>query len=123
MIGDGLDRSKPLFRIDNVEGFLSFRSSSSVSIDLVRYSDSLLPRRSLGWIDVHYPCDEHIKVQIRISGPREYHSVFYHELFRDALFGVLDISRDETYEMSFFEITETVVFSQSRDREGRSDRI
>ena len=64
----------------------AFKSDSSISFLLGRcgdvinladgYSFDTGPRgvfNVIGWLDVHHPCEAHIKAQLRVLLPEEYH--------------------------------------------------
>jgi hypothetical protein len=100
-----------------------FKTASSISFSLERYSKSLCPTRKIGWMDVHYPCQGHIKVQLRISLPNEYHTPKkLGKIVADVL-AATGIPADETYEAVLFAGEEPISIVQSMNREGITDRI
>ena len=111
------------FRMLDITVWPAFSSHSSRSFRLERNSNSLCPTRQLGWIDLHHPCDGHIKTQIRVCLPQEYHEF---EKMREIVRLVLEqtgIAADETYEARFVSVDAATELVQSRDRHGYSDRI
>src|SRR5262249_1737678 len=92
-----------------------FRSGSTVSFSLGTRGDSLkladmdepfvcgpgLVFTVVGWADVHHSCDGHIKTQIRVCLPEEYHRWERMKELVDQLFAVLEIPGDETFEAHF----------------------
>lgn len=77
----------PEFVVLDLIASFAFKSSTSISFDLGRYGDTLSlpddgislpvgPRgvfRTMGWIDVHHPCEREGTAKLRICLPREYH--------------------------------------------------
>ncbi len=79
-----------------------------------------------GYVDVHYPCHEHVKVQIRIILPKALIQSYDHKIrgsFFDAIATALGIPRDETYEMQFSEAEGGVIYGNRTNRDGISDGI
>jgi len=76
-----------------------------------------------GWIDVHFPCNGHIKVQIRGALPKECLEPSWISQFVPAFLDYLGIAQDETYEAIFFWPTGSIAVSQPVDRTGLTDRI
>jgi hypothetical protein len=116
---------------------LEFKSESSLSFKLGTKGDTLLlPGMEepwvtgpgiiftlIGWVDIHYPCEEHVKAQLRICLPDKYHE---HERMRDLvqqLFERLGIPADETYEAHFVAASRQTGIEQLRDRHGMTDRL
>ena len=76
-----------------------------------------------GWVDVHYPCHGHVKVQIRGAFPADQLDyAIIHELIVGLLLK-LAIPQNETYEALFFRPTDGTVISQPVNTEGKTDRI
>jgi hypothetical protein len=120
---------------------VEFKSPSSISFDIGRLSNTLrLPADEddkevvfsgerpfvftvIGWIDVHHPCDGHIKTQLRIRIPAKYHLVEQMKSIIQRVFEVLDIPLDETYEAVFFTCDRITGIEQATNREGMTDRL
>ena len=103
--------AKDGFKVLDMQARLGFKTKTSISYKLERYSASLCPRRQLGWIDVHYPTEEDIKVQIRVCLPSEYHT---HEKMKpmiDALLEALVIPSDESCEAAVFATSAVVLIA------------
>jgi hypothetical protein len=91
-----------IFSLLDLTARFKFKTASSVSFSLERHSKSLCPTRQVGWIDVHYPCQNHIKLQIRISLPAEYHAADKLKTIVAEVFAATQIPADETYEALLF---------------------
>lgn len=102
---------------------LSFRTESSLSFSLERHSKSLLPTRQIGWVDLHYPCDGHIKLQLRISLPSEYHTADSFRAVVAAVIAAAGVPADETYDAVLFGAAGVMQMVQSVNREGVTDRV
>lgn len=76
-----------------------------------------------GWVDVHYPCQSHIKLQIRGALPEEYLTASKIKEVVSTIQKFLEIPTDETFEAVFFKPAKIVQMSKSTDRQGQSDRI
>jgi hypothetical protein len=76
-----------------------------------------------GWVDVHFPCDGHIRVRIRGALPDEYLEPSRIRTLVSALLDQLKIQRDETCEATFFKPTKIIEMGKSVNRDGMSDRI
>jgi len=114
---------KDTFNVLDLTAVFDFKTDSSVSFTLERYSRSLLPTRMMGWIDLHHPCAGHIKLRVRIALPAEYHTPEkLREIARAAL-DALGVPPDETWEADLCAVTATTVMAQPVDREGFTDRL
>jgi hypothetical protein len=102
-----------IFNLLDLTARFKFKTASSVSFSLERYSKSLCPTRQVGWIDVHYPCENHVKLQIRISLPSEYHNPQKLKTIIAEVFAATEIPADETYEALLF--TESEPMSMARN--------
>jgi hypothetical protein len=111
------------FSLLDLTARFNFKSASSVSFSLERHSKSLLPARQIGWIDVHYHCQGHIKLQMRISLPSEYHAPEKLRAIVAAVVAATEVPADETYEALLFAASESMVMEQPLNREGITDRI
>lgn len=76
-----------------------------------------------GWVDVHYPCQGHIKARIRGALPDTFLEAPKVQQFVAHLLRHLRINEDETYEATFFKATKVVELGKSVNREGTKDRI
>jgi hypothetical protein len=80
----------------------------------------------VGWVDLHYPCDGHIKAQVRIGLPPQRAAALEWTDMRDAveaIFAALGVPHDETYEAHFCGAEHQKSTAQPRDRHGMSDRL
>lgn len=99
----------------------AFKSPGSISFNLAKREDGTL--YILGWLDVHYPRESHIKVQLRVVLPA---AQYTWEQMRDAvrqMFSALGIPADETYEATFVHGEEQIRIDQATDRNGMTDRL
>lgn len=109
--------AQPLaFSVTGLELSCSFRTETSISFVIGGTYGK-------GWIDVHYPCAGHLKVQIRGALPehvldRSKVLALIHELLDH-----LKIPRDETFDALFFEPVGIIGIQQTTNREGMTDRI
>jgi hypothetical protein len=78
---------------------------------------------SCGWVDVHFPCEGHIKVRIRGALPDDYLDASGVQQFVSELLRQLKIQKDETYEATFFKPTKVIEMGKSVNRDGMTDRI
>lgn len=92
----------------------STQTSASFSIRVAGYR---------GWIDVHFPCEGHIKVWIRGALPEECLEASWVSQFIPAFMGQLKIPEDETYEAEFFKPASGIHMAQPVNREGMTDRL
>lgn len=116
---------------------LEFKSESSLSFRLGTKGDALqlsgmdepwvtgpgMIFTVLGWVDIHHPCEGHIKAQLRVCLPEKY---LEWEPMRDLvhqLFDLLRIPADETYEADFVAASKQVGIEQATDRHGMTDRL
>jgi hypothetical protein len=130
------------FRVLDLSARFAFRSATSISFDLGRYSDTLrLPSggpfggdfvmkvgpggvfKVTGRVDVHHSCEGHIRAQLHVVLPAEYHSF---ERMRELVATVLEavgIASDETFEALFVSPEQQTACENATEREGRSDRM
>jgi hypothetical protein len=101
----------------------AFKSQSSISFDLGRWSHSRFTFTHVGWIDAHHPCDGHIKTQLRIRIPAKYHVCDQMKSIIHLLFEALAIPSDETYETAFFYSDLVHGVENATNREGVTDRL
>ena len=130
------------FQVLDLSARFTFRSATSISFDLGRNSDTLVlpgggflgedfvmnvgPGRAFyvtGRVDVHHPCEGHIKTQLHIVLPPEYNSSERMKEFIAIVFEALDIPSDETYEVLFVSPEQQTGYENATDREGMSDRM
>ena len=104
------------FSIMTAELTCTFCTPASVSFSLKQGS-------SRGWVDVHYPCEGHIKAQIRGALPDGFLEGSKVRQFVTDLLRHLRIKEDETYEATFFKPTRVVELGKSKNREVTTDRI
>ena len=114
---------KDSFRVLDLTARFSFKTESSISFSLERHSKGLLPTRQIGWIDLHYPCDGHIKVQVRISLPSEYHADDKFRAIVTAIFAAVSVPVDETWDAVLFETRGVMETGQPVNRDGLTDRL
>ena len=114
-------RRSPEIIILDLTARFDFKTRDSISFLLMRADE---PRfNQVGWIDVHHPCDHHIKVQIKGSLSQEYIEEDKLETIITSLFDALEIPQDETYEASFACSSGGMSLSRYIDRNGQSDRM
>ena len=123
------------FRLLDLTASFAFKTPSSVSFDLGKYGDVLnlsdgpiaIGPRSvfnvIGHVDVHYPCEGHIKAQVRFLLPLEYQDDDRMVRLVEQLFADLEIPGDETFEACFLPYGQTASLVQDTDRDGVSDSI
>jgi hypothetical protein len=76
-----------------------------------------------GWIDVHFPCEGHIKARILAALPDEFLEVSKIREIVPEILNRLKIQPNETYEATFFKPTHVIELAQPVNREGVTDRI
>ena len=76
-----------------------------------------------GRVDVHHPCEGHIKTQFQVVLPAEYHPFERMQEFVATVFEALDIPSDETFEALFVSPEQQTGYENATDREGMSDRM
>ncbi len=114
-----------------------FKSPGSVSFDLGTEGDTLDfpsdgvsipvgPRgvfNVIGWVDVHHPCEGHIKARLRVLLPARYHQWEQMKELVGRMFSALGIPADETYEADFVSADRQTGIEQATDRNGLTDRL
>jgi hypothetical protein len=99
----------------------AFKSEGSISFDLGFNDEGFCV---IGFVDLHYPCEGHIKVHLRVGVPPQHYREASDRLaFVRQLFGALAIPADETYEATFVDATESNAVVQPVDRAGMTDRF
>ena len=115
---------KDYFRVLNLVACLKYKTRGSISFSIGRFSLGNCVAGGCGWLDVHCPCDGHIKVQIRLMLPDEYYEQDKFKAIIDSVFEALEIPRDETYEVRGHKYALGGIYDvQPCDREGYSDRM
>jgi hypothetical protein len=116
---------------------LKFKSASSLSFQLGTKGDTLqLPDMDepwvmgpglvftvMGWVDVHHPCEGHIKTRLRVCLPERYFEWQRMRDFVQRVFEQLGIPADETYEADFVAASKQMGIEQATDRHGMTDRL
>ncbi|HEX8912516.1 MAG TPA: hypothetical protein VF796_09155 [Humisphaera sp.] len=110
-----------------------FKSASSVSFHLatpselpfMKAADASIPSAFdvVGWVDVHHPCDGHIKARLRIALPAKYRVEDRKLEVVQLIFAILHIPFDETFEATFLTTDQQSVLERFRDRRGNVDRL
>lgn len=111
-----------------------FRSASSISFHLGRHGSVLavddatfdVPDSGVfnivGSLDVHHPCEGHIKAYVRVVLPSQYHRFEHMKHLIDEAFARLEIPANETFHMEFIVPATETCMTQPVDRDGFSDR-
>src|SRR4029079_11451438 len=86
------------FTVLDLLASFAFKSSGSVSFDLGTDCGVF---KLVGWVDVHHPCEGHIKARFRVLLPARYHGPEQMRDFVQQMFSALGIPADETYEVEF----------------------
>ncbi len=128
------------FDILDLQARFVFKTDTSISFDIGRWSNTLrIPRavgggerglvqdtpfvfNVIGWIDVHHPCDGHIRTYLRIRMPEEYHALERVKSIVATIFKALDIPLDETYEATAFDSDNVIAVVQPKDRNGMTEQ-
>lgn len=118
-----LARGNDAFTLLGLTARVAFKSPSSVSFDLGRWSHSRFSFTHAGWIDVHHPCNGHIKTQLRINIPVKYQVFDQMKSIIHLAFNALAIPLDETYEALFFASDRQTSIEEATNREGMTDRL
>jgi hypothetical protein len=107
------------FDVLDLRARFAFKTATSISFDLGRWSNTLrLPAGEgeervwsldrpfvftvIGWIDAHHPCDACIKAQLRVCIPTEYHESPRMQTIVKAICDALSIPPEEHCESKFF---------------------
>ncbi len=105
------------FEFGKLRMFGSFASQTSASFDVQ------IGCSRLGWIDVHFPCEGHIKARVKGALPADYLAPNKIQELLHRVFVELKIALEETYVAEFFTVTNQIQIQQPTNREGYSDRI
>jgi hypothetical protein len=125
------------FQLHDLVAKFEFKSATSISFALGRYSDTLkLPDSNfamkvgprgvftrVGRVDVHHPCEGHIKAQLNVVLPTEYHEFERMQGLVKSVFEALGIQPDETFETLFVTPEKQTEYENATDREGMTDRM
>jgi len=121
------------FPVLDLIGRYAFKTRASISFHLGKYSEELVLGDGstlsvphfivLGWIDVHHPCDHHIKTQLLCSLPAGYNAREKQKAIVETLLAALGIPADETYEAKLFHAEQVTLIEQTTDRDGMTDRL
>jgi hypothetical protein len=110
---------KLLFEVGSLRFAYAFHTETSLSLTV----QSAASQFTRGWIDVHYPCREQIKVQFRGAlAEADLNPATIREII-GALILRLEIPSGETYEANFFKASSQIQMAQSTGEEGMTDRI
>ena len=105
--------------VNGIELAFSFHTETSISLS-ARSPGSQFAK---GWIDVHYPCSGHIKLQIRGALAEADLTGMTIKLIVESLMAQLSVSKEETFNAVFFSASKQMQMSQSTDADGMTDRI
>lgn len=124
------------FPVLDLIAMFRFKSPGSISFDLGTRSDTLVSDEGVsfpvgpggvfkvaGSVDVHYPCEDHIKVRMCVPLPARYHQWERMNALVERMLAVLTIPADETYEAHFVSADRHASIEQPVDRHGMTDRI
>jgi hypothetical protein len=78
---------------------------------------------NIGAVQVHHPCDGHIKARIYVQLPKEYRDHHTLDRLRSQAFRALNIPLDETYELEFDSAEDGLKIAQPVNRDGITDRV
>jgi hypothetical protein len=97
-----------------------FKTSTSIGFDLAmeRFHSTIV-----GKMQVHHPCDGHIKARIYVQLPKKHGDHNTLNQLRLQAFRSLDIPLDETYELEFTSAEDGLIIGQPVNRDGVTDRI
>jgi hypothetical protein len=114
-------KPKDEFTLLDLTAVVAFRTHSSIAFSLGRWSGSRHVFTHVGWLDVHHPCEGHIKTLMRVHIPTKYHVFEQMKSIIARVFEVLAIPSDETYQADFFHSDKTNEILNHTDRDGLSD--
>ncbi|HSU55510.1 MAG TPA: hypothetical protein VLT36_15755 [Candidatus Dormibacteraeota bacterium] len=97
-----------------------FKTASSIGFDLAmeRFHGTIL-----GGMQVHHPCEGHIKARLYIQLPKKFRDHNLLDQLRIRTFNALRIPLDETYELEFRGAEDGLIIGQPVDRNGITDRV
>ena len=97
-----------------------FKSPSSIGF---RLSTKQAAYTVIGEMQVHHPCEGHIKARVYIQLPNEYNDYKKLVPILEATFRELEIPLDETYELFFGNSEDGLIVGQTRNRKGIDNGI
>ena len=116
-------KGQDAFSVLGLTAKTEFKTASSISFMLGRWSSRRTGFSGVGWIDVHHPCEGHVKTRIRVRIPTTFQEFEQMKSLIAVVFENLGIPADETYESSFFESGPSKGLLRHIDRNGFSDVI
>jgi hypothetical protein len=105
------------FPIADLVGTLETESETSLSLSVGYCTESRFWAQ--GWIDVHYPCKDPMKVLVRLNVPNTHHALDRVEAIIADLFDLLSIPKDELYTAHCFRAEGEQVFENGSNTFGR----
>jgi hypothetical protein len=96
-----------------------FKSPSSIGF---KFATKQAQHTIIGEMQIHQPCEGHIKARVYIQLPSEYKECKLLVQILEAAFRELGIPPDETYELSFDNSEDGLFTCQPLNREGLTDR-
>jgi len=96
-----------------------FKSPSSIGFKLAPKEAHTI----IGELQVHHPCEGHIKARVYIQLPSEYKECKRLVPILEATFRELEIPLDETYELFFSDSENGLLMGETRNREGITNGI
>lgn len=107
------------FIYDQYRFNLLFSTSSSACFEVTPTKQQGLSSGKK-WLSVHYPCNGHIKLQVRGSFKLEPKQI---SAFVSSLIEILGVASDATYEYHNFVESDVISLGKMADSSGASDRI
>jgi hypothetical protein len=117
---EGFAEGTIAFCVLDLTARFAFRTEASISFNLERYSQSLLPVRHMGWVDVHHPCTEGVDARIRVSLPAEYHAPDKLKVIIATILEAVAIPAKAQYEAEFFATSGVTEVAKRDDMLGTS---
>jgi len=124
------------FRVLDLKAAFWFKTPGSISFNLGTMGDTLYPVDSkpidvgpngvfniCGWMDIHYPCSDHIRVRLRVKLPERYLDSDQQQKLIAQTFAALGLSSAETFEATFIVPHLEEMLVQSYDQHGFTDRV
>ncbi|MBZ0166754.1 MAG: hypothetical protein K8I00_08090 [Candidatus Omnitrophica bacterium] len=100
-----------------------FKTASSIGFGLFNLSADQRTLTEVGKINVHYPCDGHIKTRLFVSVPERHHQHEHLKEIVDRTFAALQIPADETFEADFTAPGQCIKIIHHIDRKGNHGGI
>ena len=107
------------FSVEGIKFLYAFHTETSLCLE-IQIGSSKAPK---GWVDVHYPCRDHIKLRLKGALPEECLTAAKIKELVTVIRDRLGIGKDETYSAAFFKASSQVGMTQSTDRSGMTDQI